>query len=206
MTELKHMPKKMRPFIVAVHAEHFTDSLHGLSDYKLKTEDLVIANRGMLEEDDRYRQLLPNFVLLHNGKVWAYRRAPSGTEKRLHGLCAVSVGGHWDMGDMVVNESEIDLTASFEQAIERELKEEVNIQCNITHSAPMEKVIAASDTPVDRKHVGIVYFLELDGDNINSNEDDLDSLGFMDPQELLSSPDYPLETWARIICEQLVKK
>jgi predicted NUDIX family phosphoesterase len=106
----------------------------------------------------------------------------------------------------VVNESEIDLTASFEQAIERELKEEVNIQCNITHSAPMEKVIAASDTPVDRKHVGIVYFLELDGDNINSNEDDLDSLGFMDPQELLSSPDYPLETWARIICEQLVKK
>jgi predicted NUDIX family phosphoesterase len=204
---LPHIKPKLRAWIVAVEATHFDNRKNGISDYSLKADDLVIALRSNLENDPRFRQVLPNFVLTHKGKVWAYRRTPKGGEPDLHNKVAVSVGGHWDLDDLVTVDSTIDLVASLKKGAERELAEEINMFSQITDTRVYDKVIVADDTPVDRKHVAVVTFLELDGEQVESAEDELDALGFLEPSELLSNPDtYNLETWARMICELLIER
>lgn len=189
--------------IVCVKASHFVSRVNGLVDYTLKSDHLILGRRALLEHDPEYRQILPHSVLTHKGKVWAYRRTKSGGEARLHGKVSVTVGGHWDLDDLVTTDSVIDLGASLENAAQRELSEEIDIQSSILTRIQMEKCICADDTPVDRLHLAIVYFMELDGTDVFSKEDQLDALGFFKPEELLAG-DYELETWARIICERLI--
>jgi predicted NUDIX family phosphoesterase len=204
---LPHIKPELRAWIVAVEATHFENRQNGISDYALKADDLIIALRSNLENDPRFRQVLPNFVLTYKGKVWAYRRTPKGGEPDLHNKVAVSVGGHWDIDDLVTVNSTIDLDASLKNGAERELSEEIKMISQITNTRVYDKVIVADDTPVDRKHVAVVTFLELDGDKVESAEDKLDAIGFLDPSELLNNPDtYKLETWARMICEMLVER
>ena len=98
----------------------------------------------------------------------------------------------------------IDLKASLKKATERELEEEIKLSSNIVESYELERKICADDTEVDKVHMAVVYVHKLDGDGIESAEDQLKTLGFISPQELLSG-DYNLEAWARLICEILVK-
>lgn len=64
-------------------------------------------------------------------------------------------------------------------------------------------MICADDTEVDRVHMAMIYMHELDGEGIESAEDQLKTVGFVSPQELLDG-DYNIEVWARIVCEILV--
>lgn len=194
---------KHQGHIVCVKASHFLDRVNGLADYTLKSDHLILGRRALLENDPDFRQILPEFVLIHEGKVWAYRRAKSGGESRLHGKVAVNVGGHWDLDDLITTNSVIDLEASLENAAQRELSEEIDVQSSVLSRTQMEKCICADDTPVDRLHLAIVYFIELDGTDVASKEEQLDAMGFFEPEELLDG-DYELETWARITCEQLI--
>lgn len=191
--------------IVAVKSDLFKERVNGFSNYKITGNDLIIAQRASLEKDDCFRQVLPMQLFYCKGKVWAYRRAASGGESRLHGKVAVFVGGHWDLADIIHNNSVIDFSGSLSDSLMRELKEEVVISSNIVQSRFLDQVIVADDTDVDRKHVAMVWLNELDGFGLESNEAELDSLGFIDPKELLNG-DYELETWARMACEILVKE
>lgn len=191
--------------IIAVSADHFAARSSGFCEYTLKEGDIIIARRHELEEDDRYRQVLPIVIFTHQGKVWAYRRSPKGGEARLHGKVALAVGGHWDLCDIISKNSVIDLEASLNTALQREIDEEVNISSNEVSRRSLREVIAADDTPVDRKHVALVTMIELDGVGVNSQEDELESLGFLSPEELLSG-EHQLETWARLIAEILQRE
>ena len=191
--------------IVCVKSALFDKRKNGFSDYEIQGGDIIIAQRELLEKDDTYRQVLPECVFVHNGKVWAYERTEAGGEANLHGKTAVAVGGHWDLEDLVSNNSVIDLAASFEKAMNREIEEEVSLTSNIIKKRKLEKVICADDTFVDRHHVAVIYICELDGEGISANEDQLKELGFIDPQELLDG-DYNNEVWTRMICEILVNE
>lgn len=191
--------------IICVKSALFEQRENGFSDYKIQRGDIIIAQREMLEEDDSYRQILPVCVFVYEGKVWAYQRTEAGGENRLHNKIAVAVGGHWDLEDLVSNNSVIDLPASFEKAMNREIGEEISLTSNIVNKRKLEKVICADDTFVDRHHVAVIHICELDGEGISANEDQLKELGFIDPQELLDG-DYNNEVWTRMICEILVNE
>ena len=194
--------KKHQEHIVCVKSEKVAHRKNGFVDYQLNNEDLMLGQRFSLERDEDFRQLLPISIFTYQGKVWAYERTSKGGESRLHNKIAVAVGGHWDLEDLVVENSIIDLEASLAIATARELEEEVKLTSSITNSYELDKKICADDTEVDRVHMAVVYVHELDGEGIESVEEQLKSVGFVSPKELLSG-NYNLEAWARIICEIL---
>lgn len=194
--------KKHQEHIVCVKSEKVAHRKNGFVDYQLNNEDLMLGQRFSLERDEDFRQLLPISIFTYQGKVWAYERTSKGGESRLHNKIAVAVGGHWDLEDLVVENSIIDLEASLANATARELEEEVKLTSSITNSYELDKKICADDTEVDRVHMAVVYVHELDGEGIESVEEQLKSVGFVSPKELLSG-NYNLEAWARIICEIL---
>lgn len=194
--------KKHQEHIVCIKSDRVKHREHGFVDYKLNSQDLMLGQRAVLENDDDFRQLLPISIFTHKGKVWAYERTSKGGESRLHNKIAVAVGGHWDLADLVVKDSVINLEESLAQATARELEEEVKLSSNIIKTYELEKKVCADDTEVDRVHIAVVYVHELDGEGIESAEDQLKTVGFVTPKELLVG-DYNLEAWARIICEIL---
>lgn len=215
---------KLLPHILCVDASHFNDRKDGFSNYKLKPEDIIIARRNELESNLNYRQLLPNVIFTNEGKVWAYERTEKGGEPTLHKQVSVCVGGHWDITDLayrddILDDSGkpipgiIDLEASFEIALDRELEEEVNINANIVKTYDLDTVVAADITPTDQKHVAFVRIVELesvggDAPLVESSEDELLSYGFIEPKELIrrhEDGEIKLETWAIIACRMLIK-
>lgn len=196
---------KHQEHIVCIKSNLVAHREHGLVDYELRAADLMLGQRAALEVDDNFRQVLPVSVFIYKGKVWAYERTTKGGESRLHNKVAIAVGGHWDLEDIEIVGGCIDLGASLKKAIDRELEEEVSITSNIiaTHQLPLK--ICADDTEVDRVHLGMVWVHELDGEGITSAEDQLDEIGFVEPDELLSGK-YNSEGWARIICKMLIVK
>lgn len=194
--------EKHHEHIIAVPGNLFGDRRHGFSQYQLKSADIIIAQRKFLENNDSYRQVLPMNMFVHNGKLWAYRRTESGGESNLHGKVALFAGGHWDLADIVMRtepgkEGFIDLDASLNKAIKRELEEEVVLTSNVVSTTKLPIVVCADDVGVDRHHVAIVYIHELDGEGVASNEDQLEAIGFLSQEELLGG-EYDLETWARL--------
>lgn len=190
---------KHQEHIVCIKASHVKHREYGFVDYELRLEDLMLGQRAMLEQDDDFRQVLAISLFTCQGKVWAYRRTPKGGESRLHNKVSVCVGGHWDAEDIVFRDGVIDLDASLDQAIARELREEVRISATIISSRRQPKFICCDDSEVDRVHMAMVWVHELDGEGIESAEAQLETLGFFSPQELLTG-DYNLENWARLGC------
>lgn len=199
------MQKKHQEHIVCVPASLFCERANGFADYTLTSEDLMLGQRAQLESNPDFRQVLPVSVFTCNGKVWAYKRTPKGGEKRLSNKVALAVGGHFDMVDVLLDNGVIDLPKSLENAIARELREEVEITSNIIKTTTLPKVIAADETEVDKLHVAMVTMHELDGEGIRSIEDALEDIGFISPEELLTN-DFDLEVWARLMCEILVSQ
>lgn len=190
---------KHQEHIICIKSSVVKHRENGFVAYELTLSDLMMGQRAALEQDDDFRQVLPISIFTHNGKVWAYERTPKGGETRLHNKIAVAVGGHWDMDDIVIQEGVVDLQSSLKKAMDRELEEEVKLSSRIVRSHRLPKMICADDTEVDRVHLGMVWVHELDGEGIESAEDQLKTLGFVSPDELLTG-EHNIEVWARIIC------
>ena len=196
---------KHQEHIVCIKSTHVEEKAHGLVDYNLELKHLMLGQRAVLELDEDFRQVLPISVFIYRDKVWAYERTSKGGESRLHNKVAIAVGGHWDMADLVLDEGVIDLEASLENAVARELAEEIKLTANIVRTTRLSKMICADETAVDRVHLGMVWLHELDGDGIESAEDQLTTIGFISPHELLTDA-YNAEVWAKIICQILIEQ
>jgi len=199
------MSKKHQEHIVCIKSEKVNHHKDGFVDYSLNNADLMLGQRKSLEQDGDFRQVLPMSIFTHKGKVWAYERTSAGGERRLHNKVAVAVGGHWDLEDLVVENSIINLKESLSRTMARELEEEVKLSSTIIKTTELERKVCAMDTEVDRLHLAVVFVHELDGEELDSSEDQLKTIGFISPDELLSG-EYNIETWARIICEILAAK
>ncbi len=198
--------KKHQQHIVCIPSSVVAHREHGLVDYTLNIADIMLGQRAVLEHNDAFRQVLPIAVFTCKGKVWAYRRGGGIGESRLVGKVSVSVGGHWDAEDIIFKSgSIIDLEASLKQGFDRELAEEVNMTSTIASQYVMDYMICADNTDVDRKHIALITVFELDGEGLSSKEEDLESMGFIDPNVLLQS-DLDLETWSVLVCQQLVER
>ena len=198
------MKMKHGEMIVCIPADCVQGRSHGLVDYVLKPADVMLGQRAMLEKNENFRQVIPVNIFTHEGKVWSYRRTPSGGESRLHGAITPCIGGHFDAEDVVMVDNIVNVQESFDKASARELKEEVSIGSKVLHSYQLPQAICCDDTAVDRVHIAIVTVHELDGEIITSNEDQLEDLGFMTPQELIDTSEGTVESWAAYVCKILL--
>lgn len=197
---------KHQEHIVCVDAStlRFPDE-NGFVDFDLLTADIMLGKRALLEHDERFRQIIPICVLKKGDRIWTYARTEKGGEGRLRGKVSVSVGGHWDMADLVHENSVIDVLASFNKAMERELQEEITINGELKETRLMLDAICANDTEVDRVHLAVIQIVELSDDaEVCVNEDQLVGIGFRSAHELLQVEEN-LETWAKMICKHLDK-
>ncbi len=196
---------KHQEHIVCIKSSHVKHRECGFVGYDLALKDLMLGQRATLENDDDFRQVLPISIFTCKGKVWAYERTSKGGESRLHNKVAVAVGGHWDMADIIIKDGVIDLDASLKNAVARELEEEIVLTSKILCTERLTKMICADETEVDRVHLGMVWMHELDGEGIESAEDQLKTIGFVTPDDLLHG-DYNTEVWAKIICRILKER
>lgn len=212
--EVAKVKRKLTEHIVAIPSyklnDYESDEDGIVKDFTLKQEDIILAQREYLETTEAFRQVLPVVVFTYRGLVWAYKRTKSGNEANLHDQVSVAVGGHWDLSDIKVsqfNKSDINVGESVKLALDREIDEEVNINADIV-SVNNLCTLAANVTSTDRKHLAIMNRFELSLPFMESSEPDLESIGFVNPKELLEMHEtgkIKLETWGLVACKRLIQ-
>jgi predicted NUDIX family phosphoesterase len=142
--------------------------------------------RANVEEDERWRQIIPYAVLEQGDRVFCVERLKRGSERRLHRLLSVGIGGHINPGDAVGQRDPV------EGALERELREELSIGAYLARAVGL---IHRDDNAVSRVHTGILYRVTTPGE-VSVRETTKLAGSFVAREELLARPDR-LEGWSQ---------
>lgn len=178
-----------------------TGSFHGVkagAEACLKTflapDAAFFMDREAAEKDPGHKQLIPYAIFTYQGKVLHYTRGGSGGEARLHDKGSIGIGGHINPVD---NKGESLDLSTYMAGIEREIAEELTIECRYT-----QKVVGLlndDSNEVGAVHLGVVHRFELTGDNVSANEAAIAKLTFLTPEELKDPVIYDkLETWSQL--------
>jgi predicted NUDIX family phosphoesterase len=153
--------------------------------------------RDEVEDDPRYKQIIPYLVLTSNDMVWRYRRGKRGSESRLHDKWSLGLGGHVNPGD----ETLFSLgPAAYARAWRRELDEEVEVGSPYSHR--IVGLINEDHNPVGRVHLGVVHHLRLARPDVKPREATITRGGMVSLEEVKAEADR-LETWSRHLVPHL---
>ena len=158
-------------------------------DALLNPENYFFEPRATAEEDESLKQIIPYYLIRHEGRIWVYVRGKQGGEGRLISKASMGVGGH--INDEDLGEG-VDV---YRQGAERELNEEVQLP-----SGSRDRIVALlndDSNPVGRVHLGIVHLLDVSEDSVTSNESALLESGFKTLDELHEMRDM-FETWSQV--------
>jgi predicted NUDIX family phosphoesterase len=157
----------------------------------------IFVDRRSAEGNPTVKQLIPYVTIHENGKIFSYKRA--GSEKRLHDLYSIGLGGH-------INPC--DFRSSFETTIRanifRELLEELYLQVgsNILDfdylGLRLRGVIYLDDGCglVNSDHIGLLYELhDLSFEGMRAEGTDAI---FRTKNELLNLSNGTLEDWSKV--------
>lgn len=168
---------------------------------------LFLAKRGMLEEDERFRQIIPYVIVRQNGRILTYVRGATGGEARLHGKLSIGVGGHIDWHDVKYTETGlIHLASAVAESSAREVDEEVSIinqtggygYKGLARMIDWRGLLIDNSDAVGRVHVGVVGVIDLPGtDVVEAREDSQESLDFFTVEQLQAETER-LESWTRL--------
>lgn len=165
-----------------------------------------LGERGWLETDPGFRQIVP-YVLLHDGgRVLRYRRGSAGAESRLHGRYSYGFGGHIDLADVVAAGGAVDIGASVAGAARREVAEEVGVAGGDILATRFLGLIAETDSDVERVHLGWVEAWEVrDLDRVTGAESAIREVGVV-PLAGAAAADGgpPCERWSELALPWLV--
>lgn len=182
----------------------FTDALPANSD-------LWLAPRHIIENRPEFKQLIPYLVLRSQDRYAIYRRTSKGGEARLHGRYSMGFGGHIDGHDVIFSEGEagrpgtVMLDETIQLTVARELAEELVNGDEIFNSNPSATpfgYIYDDSNDVGRVHVGIVYILDAENDEIIPNEDAIAECAFVPLRHLQKRRD-EMENWSQLLIDAL---
>ncbi|BBJ27353.1 DNA mismatch repair protein MutT [Athalassotoga saccharophila] len=153
------------------------------------------VKRERAESDESIRQIIPYVVMRNLDDLYLLvRRLSSQTEKRLHGMYSIGIGGH-------VNDQDEGETPwmKFLSGMEREMNEEVIIKNSVGWPKYLG-VIKESTTPVNRVHLGVVFQIKAEIEGIR--EKDKFVWEFANLADLLSKYDL-MESWSKYVIDML---
>lgn len=157
------------------------------------------APRAEVEDDPSLKQIIPYCPVCCGDSVLLIKRKKTQDEKRLHDLYSLGIGGH--INPLDGNTDALD--ALLENALARELNEELLLHCN-----PSKRLVGLlnDDTnPVGSVHFGLVYTITVpDKDAVTIREKELMDGVFVPAGELVEYAD-GMETWSRILLDSLNK-
>ena len=152
---------------------------------RLATEGRFLP-RAEVEEDPRWRQIIPYAVLERLETLFLVRRLGAGAETRLHDRFSIGIGGHINPFDHA------NARDPLEGALARELREELHIRAFFAQAVGL---IHTSETLVDRVHTGVLYHVRSRGE-VTVRETHKLSGGFV-PWSEVAEKMVKLEGWSQ---------
>ena len=144
------------------------------------------VERSEAEVNEKWRQVIPYVVMVDSGRVLLMRRTIKQSEKRLHNLYSIGVGGH------INNDDSKNPVEAFRRGMEREINEEVAAEMK---ELDFLGVINDLSSSVSRVHLGILYIAYVSF--VEMKEKELFEWKLVEPEKL-SEYEEGMEGWSRI--------
>lgn len=158
---------------------------------------MVWQTRNLAEKDMSHKQLIPYVVLqTSNQELTAcYHRA--GSEKRLHNLWSIGIGGHINRMDASGNA--LSLPSVIERGLNREIREELGYLPSNT-LPEFIGIINEEHTEVGQVHLGLVYCLTIHDQGLIRADAELSRFQWVDTKAVTHRN---LERWSVLAIELL---
>lgn len=145
--------------------------------------------RTRAEYDETLRQIIPYIVLKEGDDFIFFKRTTNQTEKRLHNLITLGVGGHLNDKDGK------DPHECFLNGLKRELDEEVKVDLL---GIEYRGLINETENPVSRVHLGVLYIAQVRYYGLAEPEN------FVEYRSKVLSPYVEeMEGWAKVVATYL---
>jgi len=183
------------------HFQGFTSDVARYLPQLLEDDCIEYHPRGQMEEDPRFKQLIPYVLFLWQNyegmpHLFEYQRGGGMGERRLHALRSVGVGGHISATDSSAGQ----IQQAYREGMRRELEEEVTIHTDYTEQ--IVGLINDDQTPVGRVHLGVVHLCEVVQPLVEPRETDVLDARFRPVFDILPRLDQ-FETWSQIAVRAL---
>jgi predicted NUDIX family phosphoesterase len=158
--------------------------------------------RPEAEQDPAHKQLIPYVLIKCGEKYLTYVRGKRAGETRLVGNRSIGIGGHINPVDNEVPLFGFDYREIYENAVLREVDEEINIE-----GGRSDRIVALlnDDTnEVGKVHLGVVHVLTVENENVTRNEQMITQLEFKTLEELRAVRN-EMETWSQLCLDGLDK-
>lgn len=178
----------------ALLAEHLQDKSFIIENIPevldvIKSNHLYVS-REYAEYAPEYKQIIPYVILMSEAGYYLTKRLKKQTEKRLHGLCSIGLGGH-------INPEEETLDDVIIAGMRRELYEEVGLKdFSISDCAG---IINDHSADVSNYHIGLVYPLVIN-QNVQVRETSK-MTGKWATEEMIDAAVEDMESWSKIAWE-----
>lgn len=194
-------------FAAKTEGKEIAPDLEAILSGASSISDLLGMGRSEDVTYPAFIQIIPYYLFRNRGRYLRYVRTETGGDARLHGKVSVGVGGHIDLKDVVADaEGRIDLVATLSLAGKREADEEIGARID-DEAFRFIGTIYATDTEVDRVHVGVVGVCDLtdeQAEGLTINEE-IGDHAFKTLAEVKAEADgddtKTLETWTRLVIE-----
>lgn len=147
--------------------------------------------RSKVEENPRYKQIIPYLIFTHDNKYFVMRRKSTASEARLQNKCSLGIGGH-------IRKEDIKRAKILDWA-EREFKEEVKYRGSFTIE-PLGILNDESDE-VGQVHTGFVFLLHGTTGNIDIKAEHKECM-MLTLDECFAMYNQ-MESWSKIVLDYL---
>ncbi len=159
-----------------------------------------IGPRDVLEQEPAFRQTIPYVLLRVGDRFIRYVRTRRGSEARLHDSMSIGLGGHIELSDITSSGNCVDLPASFRNAAQREVSEELGeVDCI---AQEWMGVLVDNDSEVGRVHIGVVGLWTLRSTPAGVTEDAIGEVTLCSIEELERCR-AGLEPWSEMLLAYL---
>ena len=158
--------------------------------------------RPEAEQDPSHKQLIPYVIINCGEKYLTYVRGKRAGETRLVGNRSIGIGGHINPVDNEVPLFGVDYREIYENAVLREVDEEINIEGN--RGDRIVALLNDDTNEVGKVHLGVVHILTVENENVTRNEQMITQLEVKTLKELHAVRD-EMETWSQLCLDGLDK-
>ena len=166
----------------------------------LRGKEPEYRDRPEAEKNTQYKQLIPYVIIAHEDKYLCYQRGKRAGEQRLVNKVSIGIGGHINPCDDQMPLFCDDYTEIYENAVEREVAEEIAIESE--YKKTIVGLLNDDSNEVGQVHLGIIHLWRLAEPKVKKREQMICQLSFMTETEMLKIKEN-METWSQLCLENL---
>ncbi len=152
-------------------------------------------SRGLAEKDPSFKQMIPYGVIQNEDSFLLFLRTKKQTEKRLHNLYSLGIGGH-------INQIEKETASDPVIAgLNREIDEEIYLPK--IQSVQFGGIINDNTNEVGSVHLGLLFFIRLENKSFEIREKEMMSGEWVLKKDLQSNI-AQMETWSQIVTRDCI--